>query len=74
MGRGYGRGGRGFRRMYGFAGIPAWAHFGYPYGGAYMPIKPAVDEKELLSNQAEYLEDQLKMVKKRLKDLAGEAE
>lgn len=57
MGRGYGRGGRGFRRMYGF-----------------MPIQNALEEKELLANQTEYLEDQLRIVKKRLRDLDGQDE
>lgn len=75
MGFGRGRGGRGFRRMYGFTGFPAWAHFAYPtYGGAYRPAVSAVDEKELLSNQAEFLENQLQLVKKRLKEFAGDAE
>jgi len=73
-GMGFGRG-RGFRRMYGLAGFPAWKRFGYStYDGAYMPAVPAVDEKELLSKQAEFLENQLQLVKKRLKAFAGDAE
>lgn len=68
-GMGFGRG-RGFRRMFYLTGMPGWARFGYPaYGGAYAP---AVDEKEILSNQAEFLENQLEQVKRRLKKLNSE--
>jgi len=70
-GMSFGRG-RGFRRMFHLTGMPGWARSGYPvYGGAYAP---AVDEKEFLGNQAEFLENQLQQVKKRLKTLSGEAE
>ena len=70
-GMGFGRG-RGFRRMFHLTGMPGWARSGYPaYGGAYAP---AADEKELLGNQAEFLESQLQQVKKRLKALDGEVE
>lgn len=74
-GMGYSRGGRGYRRLYSYRGFPAAAHFGFPgYGTAYMPVQPAVDEKELLSSQAEYLENQLQLVKKLLKECVGDAE
>jgi len=70
-GMGFGRG-RGFRRMFHFTGMPGWARSGNPvYGGEYAP---AVDEKEFLGNQAEFLENQLQQVKKRLKVLNGETE
>jgi hypothetical protein len=59
-GMGFGRGGRGFRRMYGF--------------GAYAPMATAADEKAFLSSQAEFLENQLQQVKKGLKALAGDNE
>jgi hypothetical protein len=70
-GMGFGRG-RGFRRMFYYTGMPGWARAGYPvYGGAYAP---AVDEKEFLGNQAEFLENQLQQVRKRLKTLNDETE
>ncbi len=63
FGMGFGRG-RGFRRMYYLTGLPGWARFGYPtYAGA-----PQLNEKELLKNQAGFLEEQLKLVKKQLEE------
>ena len=63
FGCGFG-GGRGFRRMFNAAGQPGWARYGYPaYTGAY---GEAADEKEVLSNQADFLEKQLQQVRKRL--------
>ncbi len=59
FGLGFG-GGRGFRRMFCRAEGLGFA--------------PVVDEKELLSNQAELLENQLQQVKKRLKILNEETE
>lgn len=65
-GMGFGRG-RGFRRMFYLTGMPGWARCGYPaYGGAY---QPEIDQKELLNEQAEYLETQLTQIKKYLKAL-----
>ncbi|NLJ41117.1 MAG: DUF5320 domain-containing protein [Clostridiales bacterium] len=66
-GYGYGYGaGRRFRRMYYGAGTPGWMQYGHPgYPEAY---EPEVDEKEYLNRQAEFLEDQLDLVKKRLAD------
>lgn len=76
-GRGFGMGfgrGRGFRRAYRHAGFPAWVPYGFPvYGGPYAPA-PEIDEKAVLSKQAEYLENQLQQVKNRLQELAGDAE
>jgi hypothetical protein len=70
-GIGFGRG-RGFRRMFYLTGMPGWARYGYPvYDGA---NAPATDEKEILSNQAEFLENQLQQVKKRLNKLNDETE
>jgi hypothetical protein len=78
-GRGFGRGfgsgfgrGRGNRRMFCATGIPGWERYGY---GANTGANPAAfDEKAFLSNQAEYLENQLQQVKKRLSNLNEEAE
>ena len=71
---GFGRGrGRGFRGMYYMTGLPGWARYGaYPYG--YMPYAfpgtvPEADEKEFLQKQADYLENQLKELRKRLNEL-----
>ncbi len=63
--------GKGFRRMYYMTGLPGWARFGaYPYGygsHAYQGTVRDVDEKEILQKQADFLENQLKEVRKRLK-------
>lgn len=60
-GFGFGRG-RGYRRMY--YGAPFRSQFGYP---AYPEtFEPAVDEKEFLKRQEEYLKGELEQVKKRL--------
>lgn len=63
---------RGFRRMYYATNLPGWARFGYPQNvGATEPIN---DEREFLSRQADYLENQLKQVKNRISDLEENAE
>ncbi len=55
-GCGFGRG-RGFRRMFNATGLRGWARYGYPaYAGA---DEEAPDEREFLSNRAEFLEKQL---------------
>lgn len=64
--------GRGFRRMFYETGMPGWARYGY---SAYTGTNAAAfDEKTNLTNQAEFLENQLQQVKKRLSSLNGEAE
>ncbi len=73
---GFGMGrGRGFRQMYNMTGRPGWTRNGaYPYGAyAYQGVVPEVDEKEVLQNQADYLEKQLNDVRKRLKDFEENA-
>ena len=66
--------------MYYLTGLPGWARFGYPgradfgypgYAGAYAP--PAADEKELLKNQAKFMEGQLAQIKERLDELEKDA-
>lgn len=76
-GVGFGRG-RGFRRMYYRTGMPGWAQYCYPaysgdsvYSGANVTV---ASEKKILGNQANYLEEQLQQVKKRLKKLNDETE
>ncbi len=67
----FGRG-RGFRRMFYATGMPGWARYGYPANTG--TNAAAFDEKAFLSNQAEFLENQLQQVKKRLSSLDEEAE
>lgn len=64
FGGNFGRGCR-FRRMSNGINQPGGASFGY---------EPIVDEKEILSRQAEFLENQLQQVKKRLSNLNEDAE
>ena len=71
FGCGFG-GGRGFRRMLHATGLPGWVRSGYPaYAGT---CESAAGEKELLSRQAEFLENQLEQVKKRLSGFEKDAE
>lgn len=64
--------GRGFRRMFNATGMPGWMHLGHPaYIASY---KSDANEKELLSRQAEVLENQLQQVKKRLSNFKEDAE
>lgn len=62
--------GRGFRRMCYMTGVPGWARYGtypnWPY--AYQSIAPEENEKEVLKNQADFLEKQLEAIRKQLKD------
>ena len=59
---------RGFRRMYYASGLPGWARYGAEGSALYQGPAPAVDEKDALKKQADYLEKQLKEVRGRLKD------
>ncbi|NLY71368.1 MAG: DUF5320 domain-containing protein [Clostridiales bacterium] len=64
--RGFGRGfGRGLGRN------PYWGGYYTPYDD--IPYEP-VDEKKLLKRQAEILEDQLELIKKRLSSIEEEDE
>lgn len=68
---GFGRG-RGFRRMFYATGSPCRARFGYP---AYAQANgEAAYEREFLNNQAEFLEKQLRQVKKSLSLLNEDGE
>ncbi len=76
-GRGFGGGGRGWRHWYYATGLPGWARFGWapPLWGpsAWAPLgygKPDPDaEKEILKDQAEALQSELEMIKKRLSEI-----
>lgn len=63
QGRAFLGGGRGWRRMFRATGLPGWMRFGL--GGT----QPVPDAKEVLRNQAQYLENQLQQVKERLSQL-----
>lgn len=71
FGGGFGRR-RGFRRMFYATGVPGWAQYGYPANTGMNTA--AFDEKAFLNNQAEFLENQLQRVKKRLSSLNDETE
>jgi len=74
----WGRGGRGYRNWYYATGLAGWqrASLGLPAWGGF--INPSAfeiskeKELELLKEQAEYFEECLGDVKKRIKDLKGE--
>jgi hypothetical protein len=58
--------------MFRATGMPGWARYGYPASAG--PSEASFDEKTLLTKQAEFLENQLQQVKKRLSSLNEEAE
>jgi len=79
-GRGSGRGG-GFGRGRGFGwagagyGMPAWGGAVNPYAYGAAPFAPAVtagQELDGLKGQAEYLEDSLDEIKKRIEELESQ--
>ena len=78
-------GGRGRRNMFYATGLPGWQRAGYgwpawggavnPYAYGGMPAAPAItSQQELdgLKGQAEYLEDTLDGIKKRIEELETE--
>jgi len=72
-GRGFGGGGRGWRHMFYATGLPGWARFGgyaAPYGsfGPYQPPDPEA-EKQALTSQADALQSELDLIKKRLSEI-----
>jgi len=83
-GRGRG-GGRGRRNWYYATGLPGWARTGYglpawgnsmnphAYGSApFAPVLTAQQELDGLKGQAEYLEDSLDGIKKRIEELESQ--
>ena len=67
----FGRG-RGYCRAFYAPGRPGWAGYGYP---AYSDEKNAAsDEKAYLNHQADFFEDQLRQIKKRMAALSEDAE
>jgi hypothetical protein len=85
-GRGRG-GGRGFRHWYYATGLPGWARFGMGYPawggpvGAYAsapgqvgPTMTAVQELDALKQQAEFFQDELGQINKRIEQLEAETQ
>jgi hypothetical protein len=87
-GRGFRGGGRGWRHWYHATGLPGWARFGaapawgqpvpagapaYPYAGPYAAQPTREQELEALKGQAEYFEDALDGIKKRIEELEVES-
>jgi len=66
-GRGFGGGGRGWRHMFYATGVPGWARFG-GYAAAYPKPDPEA-EKQSLQSQAEALQEELDLIKKRLSEI-----
>jgi hypothetical protein len=84
MGWGRGRGGRGRRNWFYATGMPGWERFnaGYPawgsasYGawGAYGPAQmTAEQELEALKSQAQFMEEGLSDIRKRMSEVETEA-
>jgi len=84
-GRGFRGGGRGWRNWYYATGLPGWARAGYgwpawggsvsPYAYGGVPFAPgltAQQELDSLKGQAEYLEDTLDGIKKRIEELESQ--
>jgi hypothetical protein len=72
-GSGFGGGGRGRRNMFYATGLPGWMRFGQgvvPYGNMapYRQVNPET-EKQALKQQAEVLQSELDMVKKRISEI-----
>ena len=76
---GFGGGGRGHRNMYYATGLPGWARFGgAPYAapyGAQPNVAQTTPEQELgyLKDQAQYFQDSLGNINKRIEELEKEA-
>jgi len=70
LSRGSGRGGRGWRNWFYATGLPGWMRF----GGYAMPDLPKDTEmeKRALKNQAEALQAELDLIKKRLGELEAD--
>ncbi len=76
FGRGGRGGGRGRRNMYYATGVPGWQRFGAgypPYGGSFSPAPTKQQELDMLKGQADYFEDALEEIKKRITHLEAES-
>jgi hypothetical protein len=70
-GCGFGGGGYGWRRWFDATGLPGWMRFG-GYAEPYQKPDPEL-EKQSLKNQAEALQSELDLIKKRLDKLEAGA-
>lgn len=66
MGRG---GGRGWRHRFYATGIPGWARAGYGVSGPAVPAPTAEQELDGLKQQAEFLQNSLEEINKRIEEL-----
>ncbi len=71
-GRGFGGGGRGWRHWFYATGLPGWQRWGW--WGMPSPALDAESEKQVLKGQAEALQSELELIKKRLDELEAGAE
>lgn len=78
-GWGRGGGGRGWRNRYYATGLTGWQRaasgyppYGVPYGAPYAPALSREQELEMLKGQAEYFDDALDGIKKRIEELEAE--
>lgn len=67
-GRGFGGGGRGWRHWYYATGVPGWMRAGWPAAAPTAPYSKQ-EEAESLKQQAEFLEQSLNEIKKRLVEM-----
>ena len=78
-GRGWRGGGRGWRHWYYATGLPGWMRFGrWPawgaplaaaYGAPYAPAPTREQEVEMIKEQAQYFQDALSEISRRLEEL-----
>ncbi|NYE56699.1 DUF5320 domain-containing protein [Carboxydothermus ferrireducens] len=59
--------GRGWRHWYYATGLPFWARKPYPFD--HNPVNGPKYEEEILSQEAKYLKEQLKVIEERLEEL-----
>lgn len=74
-GRGFwGRGGgRGWRNWYYATGLPAWARSGFGFQGPAAPTATAEQELAGLKQQADFMQDSLNQINKRIEQLKKES-
>jgi len=66
-GRGFGGGGHGWRHWFRATGLPGWQRFG-GYPAPYQKPDPET-EKQMLAEQAESMQSELDLIKKRLNEI-----
>ena len=77
-GGGRGRGGGGWRNWYHATGMPGWARVGWdfgppvPYAAPYAPSPTREEEMRILREQADYFNEALDDIKKRIEELGAQ--